>query len=229
MRSKILWIILSVNLILTAVTMNFLPDEVPLHYNMEGAVDRYGSKYEMFTMTALAAAFVAFWQLFVMIFERKARRAADEKAQKEASSNARLLVYAGAFQTAVMTVIQLVFAFAACNVNAMPLDSMMWTFTVLTVACGIGEIVLGNILPKTRRNSAIGVRTTWSMKNDAVWAKSNRFGGTVLCVAGVATAAVGFAVGGLPSVFAMLGILLAATAAVVAYSYFIYKQEDGQK
>ena len=209
--------------------MNFLPDEVPLHYDMEGAVDRYGSKYEMFIMTALAAAFVVFWQLFVTLFERKARRAADEKAQKEARSNAKLLIYAGAFQTAVMTVIQLIFAFAACNVNAMPLDSMMWTFTVLTVACGIGEIVLGNILPKTRRNSAIGVRTTWSMKNDAVWAKSNRFGGTVLCIAGVATTAVGFAVGGLPSVFAMLGILLAVVAAAVTYSYIVFGQDNGQK
>lgn len=209
--------------------MNFLPDEVPLHYDMEGAVDRYGSKYEMFIMTALAAVFVVFWQLFVTLFERKARRAADEKAQKEARSNAKLLIYAGAFQTAVMTVIQLIFAFAACNVNAMPLDSMMWTFTVLTVACGIGEIVLGNILPKTRRNSAIGVRTTWSMKNDAVWAKSNRFGGTVLCIAGVATTAVGFAVGGLPSVFAMLGILLAVVAAAVTYSYIVFGQDNGQK
>lgn len=209
--------------------MNFLPDEVPLHYDMEGAVDRYGSKYEMFTMTALAAVFVVFWQLFVTLFERKARRAADEKAQKEARANAKLLVFAGAFQTAVMTVIQLIFAFAACNVNAMPLDSMMWTFTVLTVACGIGEIVLGNILPKTRRNSAIGVRTTWSMKNDAVWAKSNRFGGTVLCIAGVATTAVGFAVGGLPSVFAMLGILLAVVAAAVTYSYIVFGQDNGQK
>lgn len=209
--------------------MNFLPDEVPLHYDMEGAVDRYGSKYEMFIMTALAAVFVVFWQLFVTLFERKARRAADEKAQKEARANAKLLIYAGAFQTAVMTVIQLIFAFAACNVNAMPLDSMMWTFTVLTVACGIGEIVLGNILPKTRRNSAIGVRTTWSMKNDAVWAKSNRFGGTVLCIAGVATTAVGFAVGGLPSVFAMLGILLAVVAAAVTYSYIVFGQDNGQK
>ncbi len=209
--------------------MNFLPDEVPLHYDMEGAVDRYGSKYEMFTMTALAAVFVVFWQLFVTLFERKARRAADEKAQKEARANAKLLVFAGAFQTAVMTVIQLIFAFAACNVNAMPHDSMMWTFTVLTVACGIGEIVLGNILPKTRRNSAIGVRTTWSMKNDAVWAKSNRFGGTVLCIAGVATTAVGFAVGGLPSVFAMLGILLAVVAAAVTYSYIVFGQDNGQK
>lgn len=209
--------------------MNFLPDEVPLHYDMEGAVDRYGSKYEMFTMTALAAVFVVFWQLFVTLFERKARRAADEKAQKEARANAKLLIYAGAFQTAVMTVIQLIFEFAACNVNAMPHDSMMWTFTVLTVACGIGEIVLGNILPKTRRNSAIGVRTTWSMKNDAVWAKSNRFGGTVLCIAGVATTAVGFAVGGLPSVFAMLGILLAVVAAAVTYSYIVFGQDNGQK
>lgn len=35
-------------LVVTAVSMAFLPDTIPVHYGVEGTVDRWGSKYECF-------------------------------------------------------------------------------------------------------------------------------------------------------------------------------------
>ena len=51
------------------------------------------------------------------------------------------------------------------------------------IAIGILLVILGNIMPKMRRNAMFGLRTKWSMTNDSVWQKSQRFGGiaSVLC------------------------------------------------
>lgn len=42
---------------------------------------------------------------------------------------------------------------------------------------GVSMIVIGNIMPKLRMNSLIGLKTDWSMKNETTWKKSQRFGG----------------------------------------------------
>ncbi len=42
---------------------------------------------------------------------------------------------------------------------------------------GIAFVICGNIMPKSDRNEAFGLRTPWSLSNDEVWRKSQRFGG----------------------------------------------------
>ena len=44
---KTMWIISFISLIGTAFSMQFLPDKVPMHFDISGNVDRWGSKYEM--------------------------------------------------------------------------------------------------------------------------------------------------------------------------------------
>lgn len=43
---KIMWLLSLVPLIITAAALQFLPESVPMHYNMAGQIDRWGSKYE---------------------------------------------------------------------------------------------------------------------------------------------------------------------------------------
>ena len=43
---KIMWLLSLVPLIITAVALQFLPESVPMHYNMAGQINRWGSKYE---------------------------------------------------------------------------------------------------------------------------------------------------------------------------------------
>lgn len=210
---------------MTAAAMNFLPDEIPLHYDLEGIVDRTGSKYEMFVLTGLAAAFVVFWELFVRVYIRKSRRAKDEKTAEDTMTNAKIILYAGAFQTGIQTLIQLIFVFAAFGGGAAAASPSEWIYTVLCAACGAGQIFLGNYIPKTKRGGPVGLRTTWSVKNDMIWAKSNRFAGVMMCASGVAAIAEGFVLKGIASVFAMLGALAAAAAASTVYSYILYRQD----
>ncbi|MDE6209613.1 MAG: DUF1648 domain-containing protein [Lachnospiraceae bacterium] len=46
LKTKILWIITVLPLLVTAIAVRFMEDTVPAHYDFYGNIDRWGSKYE---------------------------------------------------------------------------------------------------------------------------------------------------------------------------------------
>ena len=86
-------------------------------------------------------------------------------------------------------------------------------------------MLMGNLMPKTKRNGAFGLRTKWSMADDVCWQKSQRLGGYSMMITG----ALGIAVISLAPVewgaWAMLALLFAMTVADVVGTYWIWKKE----
>lgn len=60
-----------------------------------------------------------------------------------------------------------------------------WVRFVPTAFIGLVLIVVGNVLPRVRPNSAIGVRTRWTLRDEAVWARTHRAAGYFLVVFGL--------------------------------------------
>ena len=74
-------------------------------------------------------------------------------------------------------------------------------------------------------NSTFGLRTTWSMKNERVWQKSQRFGGIALVIGGIVTIILMIFVRG-PWCMLVLSIVIAAVLAVsIIGSRRYYKQD----
>ena len=46
-------------------------------------------------------------------------------------------------------------------------------------------IVIGNYLPKTRRNYIIGIRLPWTLENDENWSKTHRLAGKIWVLGGL--------------------------------------------
>lgn len=46
-------IILGVSMVVAAILLPFLPEQIPLHFNLTGEVTRYGSKYTVFLIALL--------------------------------------------------------------------------------------------------------------------------------------------------------------------------------
>ena len=76
------------------------------------------------------------------------------------------------------------------------------------IGFGILLVVLGNIMPKVRRNSVFGLRTKWSLANDRVWQKSQRFGGFASVAAGFLLIFLAFLVPGIWNSLALLAVIL---------------------
>ena len=224
---KAMWIISFIPLALTAAVLQFLPDMVPMHYDLAGNIDRWGSKFEELILPAIAIVLALLWTLMIRYYQNKAAMAAEEKERAEALSNAKVLGIVGTAVAAFFTVLQgynLYHAYADAKAGSQ--TAAVDTGRVLCIVLGLLFIVLGNFMPKTRTNSVVGLRTSWSMYNDSTWAKSNRFGAIALMAAGVLTIVTAiFVKSAAGSIAAMLGYICLAAAASAVYAYKVYKEE----
>ena len=81
---------------------------------------------------------------------------------------------------------------------------------------------IGVFLPYCRRNYFIGIRTPWTLHDDTVWKKTHLFGGAAFKLLGVLIL-LGLALPSAAFFICFLVALLALVIAVLAYSYFVYK------
>lgn len=220
---KIIWTLAVLPTIVTAVALKFMPDTVPLHYNFAGEIDRWGSKYEHFLMPALLIVFVVLMQVITYFQEKKIE---DEPTPREQASR-RNNIKAVRIVTIVFEIFWLIL-----------ICWMLWTSTenanlgteqtatnigqFIWIALGILLVVIGNILPKSRMNSVIGVRTTWSMYNEETWSKSNRFGGIVLMVTGIAMVIASLILKESALIIVNIGLTVLSSIVILVYTYKVF-------
>jgi len=99
---------------------------------------------------------------------------------------------------------------------------------LLIPALGILFIVIGVILPMTKRNYFIGIRTPWTLHSDKVWDDTHRIGGRVFTVAGLIVFLSAFASPEHTFVLVFTSII-AAVAITIIYSYKSFKSLKNRK
>ncbi len=224
MRNKIMPVISVVSLIAAAASMNFLPDEVPINYNIVGEVSRRGSKFWLFLFPLITVIVSAVWIIYIRAREKKLS-VADEKTAARMKNNGKVLFVILLAYEMFMLIGQAVMTFYLVSIGkdnggAMPVGLA----SVLCCLMGMLYVVVGNIITKARLGTAIGVRTRWSMKNEKAWQYSNRFGGAALFMAGVLVIAESLIFRGMTVIYIMVVIIAVAVAATVIYSYHAYKK-----
>ncbi len=209
-QKMICLVLMFLPLAVTVFLIGFLPDQIPLHYGFDGQADRWGSKYEsfIFPVTTILMG------LFMLWMSRIAAR-----QEKNGENNARVVLLTGILLLVwfnVMNGYTLYTSFLKVeDLSAVKLDmnSLVCLFT------GLILVLVGNVMPKLRMNSLIGLRTSWSMKNETVWKKSQRFGGISFIVSGVLMIVAGIWIRGMAGILWMLAILIADVIVCVYYTY----------
>ena len=223
---RIMWFFALIPVAVTSIVLQFMPDIIPMHHDLAGNTDRWGSKMESFIFPVIIMFITLFWYLLIRVYEKKAVNAEVEKEQLEAKSAAKVLSIVGLSQ-AVMFGIMHYFILYSSYVQASTggSKSSIDIAKVSCILCGIMFVVLGNFMTKAKKNSVVGVRTVWSMHNDNTWRKSNRFGAISIVVAGVLTIITAAFANGITSTILLLVYLLSATIIAILYSKKVYDQE----
>lgn len=89
-------------------------------------------------------------------------------------------------------------------------------------------IIMGNVMPKLRMNSLMGVRTSRSLKNEVLWKKSQRFGGISFIVGGAAIAAVSILTRAMLCTVISLGIIIIVALVSAIYTYAVKEQKKSE-
>lgn len=224
---KWMWISSIVSLVITAVVLQFMPESVPMHYDIAGNVDRWGSKYENLIFPIIILVSALFMSLLIGLYERKANRTDDDKERAGAISNAKILGIVGMTMSAMFGVMQCFILYGAYT--GAKTEAATATVDIGKVSCillGAMLIVIGNFMTKTRTNGTVGVRISWSMYNDNTWRKSNRFGAIAIILGGLVTIITAvFMKSSIGATMAALGYICLASILTVAYAHKVYIEE----
>ena len=205
-------------MIYTAVAVFFfLPDTVAAHFGIDGTPDRYGSKYEAFLFPAIILGIALFY-----FFYRKFQQRSSKEDNDRTARNLDIL------DTVILIVMVLFNAMCVFLLTIMKHPVTMknkenMIFVIVSTIIGVLFILLGNILPKTKPNSFVGVRLSWCMDSDEHWHITNRNCGIAMVLSGICTVIAGLIVrNGTYIIYMILSLIVFLTVATI-YSYVIIK------
>lgn len=178
MRGKkvIYYICMFLPLVITLAALRYLPDQIPAHYGINNEVTRWGSKYEtlFLSLTCIGMG------IFLLLMARVAGR-----QEKHGKNNENICILTGIVTLVLFSCMNIYFLYATFSQTENLLELPMDIGQISCCILGIIMVIIGNVMPKVKMNSIVGLRTTWSMKNDVTWKKSQRFGGISFMIAGI--------------------------------------------
>lgn len=207
-------ILFAIDVAVTAAFVAMMPDQVPVHFS-GGTVDRIGSRYETFTVVALAFAFGLFLMLLAR-FGEQGNRAAMMKLNIGMQALFILL-------SVLVSLNTLSYDPSAIAVGAA--DGTMSKIGAFIV--GVTVLLLGLLMPRTTRNAAFGIRLPWTQKSDEAWRKGQRFGALASVPAGALMIACGILFEGDLAFVAALVVFVAWALVSIIGSYFVCKNAQG--
>ena len=222
------WITLGLTLLFSALMMFVLPNDavVPVHFDINGNPDRFGSKYEMLIMPLIFIVTVVLMDCLIKKYKNQSEHEIDEKKKAEFLSNANVMNITegilSIFFFAITTMTcYIVYSTTFPNLG-LPEISVI---NVIGVLLGLLFISLANYMPKTRKNKNIGLRLPWAWYNDTTWAKSNRFASYVMIIAGAISIIASLLINGALAGIIMMISVFGGIVLMTVYAYIVYRNE----
>lgn len=150
-----------------AYVWNQLPEQVPLHYNIKGEVDRYGDKSELILIPIMTSLLIYVIFSVVPYIDPKKQ---IQKMGKKYHTLKRVI-------TTFMSILALFIIYNAKNQSfANP--------NYILMLCGILFIIFGNYFKTLKANYFIGIRTPWTLENENIWKETHKLGGKIWFIGG---------------------------------------------
>ena len=209
MRKWYPWAVAVVAFLASALVFGRAPDQVPVHWNAAGEVDRYGSRLEGLFLLPVVILGIALLIPALPKLDPRSRNYDRFRPTYHLVMNATLTF---------MLALHLVMIG-----NMLGMDLPMERLAPAGV--GLLLVVIGNALPRARPNWMFGIRTPWTLSNDRVWERTHRVGGYLMAGAGLVLLLAALLVPSRLMVWPLIGTITVAALGSVVYSYVAWRQE----
>lgn len=183
-----------------------LPAKVPLHWDINGEINRYGDKMELLIIGALPLIMYALF-LFIPLI--------DPKKRFEGMGNK---YYTIRLITAVFLAV--LFSFIIYSVKEQSLINPNYLFVII----GAFFVLLGNYFKTIKPNYFVGIRTPWTLENEENWKKTHRLGGKFWVGGGLLIIVTSLIFNEQTALIFFYSITAIIVLVPVAYSYLIYRR-----
>lgn len=196
-KKKTVYILMYLPLVVALIALPYLPEKIPAHYGFDNQVDRWGSKYE-----ALVFPIISLLMGYFLL--GMAKLAAKKEEHGENNKNVTIIM--GILVLVLFNALNVYSLYTSFNkvenLSSISLDIAQLVFGII----GVLMIITGNVMPKLRMNSMIGLRTHWSMKNEATWKKCQHIGGISFIIGGIIIIGICIAMKGTLCLLSVLGV-----------------------
>jgi uncharacterized membrane protein len=184
-----------------------LPQEVPLHWNLQGEVDRWGAKSELLLVPIFTTLLVYVLFTIVPLIDPK-KRIADM-----GTTYAKLkLAIVGTMSVMALGLLHM----SGVENRVSP------TFVFFII--GLLFTVLGGFMKSIKPNYFIGIRTPWTLESPEVWEKTHKLGGLLFMLGGLVICALAVLVSTEAIIQFTLWITVGIALLLIIYSYLVYRR-----
>lgn len=190
--------------------------QIPVHFDLSGQPDRYGSRAEAFLVMPAFLVGLAFLMSLVPMIDPRGENVRRSRP-----------VYLAGWIIGALTIAlaQGFVTWTALGGQAEP--GMLARGVSLLLATTM--LVLGIVLAKARPNFFVGIRTPWTLSSDLSWDKTHRWGGRLYLGFGLLGLILALA-GPVPAVAVILIVaLVAISLGLVIYSYLVWKGDPARE
>ena len=161
-------IIVLIPFVYLAYVWNSLPEKVPLHWNIEGEIDRYGEKSELILIPVLLPLLI--YVLFTIIPRIDPKRKIKNMGNKYTILKSIMTIF--------MSALAMIIIYAALN-------ETLYNPNYIVLLIGILFALLGNYFKTLRANYFIGIKTPWTLENETVWKETHKLAGKLWFAGGL--------------------------------------------
>jgi uncharacterized membrane protein len=194
-------------LIFMLITWGSYPEKVPLHWGPDGKVDNMGSPAALWIFACIGLVFYPLLLLIPKIDPKQKNIAADSKG----FGSLRFILHL------FFAALPIVAGLAALNI----LTDIPKVMMIMVLLLFMG---LGNYFTVIKPNYFAGIRTPWTLSNDEVWRRTHRLGGWIWVIMSLVLLPLVFVLQPEPLFIIFFSALIASSAVVIFYSYWLWKK-----
>lgn len=202
-------VLIVIAFLINIVVYSKLPDQIPTHWNVAGEIDGYSSKAFGAFMAPVIMLVVWLGMKFLPNIDPK-----KKNYEKFDSSYSIIICLLTSFFFVLHLLTITVSLGYDISINK-----------VMPLIIGILFIILGNYMPKSKRNFFYGIKTPWTLTSDVSWRKTHRLGGKLFVLAGIIVVISSIFLTGTVQVIIFVTSTSIATLVPIVASYFYAKND----
>lgn len=190
---------------------NKIPSQVPMHFDINGIVDRYGSKSELILVTMLP---LFIYGLMLLIPKLDPKRQIENMGNKYNSLTFIIVLF--------MSIVAIYMIYTSIHTTSV-------SSNFIFILVGGLFMLLGNFFKTIKPNYFVGIRTPWTLENEEVWIKTHKFSGYLWIAGGLLIMICALLFSAEIAFYSVMSISLTLAAVVVVFSYLKYKDIEKRK
>ncbi len=189
-----------------------IPLSVPMHYNLKGEVDRYGSRNELLWLVIILSVIsIGTWLLLLNMHRIDPKKTAASNKDRMPPLAFGISLFMSAFSGMMI--------YYAAH------PGVEFGFNLVLVGVGLLFAFIGNYMHTIKPNYFLGLRLPWTLENEDNWKQTHALAGKLWFAGGILIAIIALLTTTQVAIIIMMTVLAIIVLIPAVFSYRLFKKQ----